>query len=84
MVEDQLRYAGMLETIRIRKAGYPNRRPYQEFCEYFMLIDPSKRVKGDYKKSCGNLMTSLSPKIATTQWTLGDTKGKLFWFASLF
>ncbi len=74
MVEDQLRYAGMLETIRIRKAGYPNRRPYQEFCEYFMLIDPSKRIKGDFKKSCAGLMTSLSAKIPSTQWTLGDTK----------
>ena len=74
MVEDQLRYAGMLETIRIRKAGYPNRRPYQAFCEYFMLIDPKYRIKGDFKKSCQQLMESLSAQIPATQWTLGDTK----------
>lgn len=74
MVEDQLRYAGMLETIRIRKAGYPNRRPYQEFCDYFMLIDPSKRVKGDFKKSTQQLLKSLAPRIPEGQWTSGDTK----------
>jgi hypothetical protein len=74
MVEDQLRYAGMLETIRIRKAGFPNRRPYQQFCEYFMLIDPTKRVKGDFKKSCGQLMESLHEQIKPGEWTLGDTK----------
>jgi myosin heavy subunit len=61
MVEDQLRYAGMLETIRIRKAGYPNRRPYQDFCEYFMLIDPSKKQKVKKgEKSCNKKTTCLS------------------------
>jgi hypothetical protein len=30
-MQDQLRYAGLLEVCRIRKLGYPVRRPFQEF-----------------------------------------------------
>jgi hypothetical protein len=39
-----------------------------------MLIDPTKRVKGDFKKSTQQLMESLKAKIPLNQWTLGDTK----------
>lgn len=31
VVLNQLRYSGMLETVKIRKAGYAVRRPFQDF-----------------------------------------------------
>ena len=36
---DQLRYAGLLEVCRIRKLGYPVRRPFNEFFRRFHCID---------------------------------------------
>lgn len=32
LVLNQLRYSGMLETVRIRRSGFPVRRPFQDFC----------------------------------------------------
>lgn len=49
MVLNQLLYAGVLETVRIRRQGYPFRETYLEFWRrahndgFVYLVDPSKR-----------------------------------------
>lgn len=35
LVLNQLRYSGMLETVKIRRTGFPVRRPFQDFCSRF-------------------------------------------------
>jgi myosin-9 len=34
----QLRYTGMLETVRIRRAGYPIRIQYQSFIDQYKIL----------------------------------------------
>lgn len=46
MVLDQLRYAGVIEAIRISRSAYPNRLPHLEFVQRFRLLAPSAAGSG--------------------------------------
>lgn len=70
----QLRYSGMMETIRIRRAGYPIRHTYREFVERYRYlirgIGPAHTVtdlKGVASKIC-------ETKLGQDDYQLGNSK----------
>ncbi|CAM4624535.1 unnamed protein product [Leuciscus chuanchicus] len=75
----QLRYSGMMETIRIRKAGYPIRHTFDEFLERYRVLlrssvcDPktesAKKCSGSI---CENVLTEDDWKIGKTKVFLKD------------
>lgn len=79
----QLRCAGMLESIRIRRAGYSVRRHFKEFFNHFRLLAPqlNARADSDYKELCRKLLTYLDEKLhrdgiefEKLSWQLGRSK----------
>ncbi|KAM7442344.1 Unconventional myosin-X [Porites harrisoni] len=47
VVLSQLRYSGMLETVRIRRAGFPVRRTYEDFLFRYKVLFRGKTLSGD-------------------------------------
>ncbi|XP_066519124.1 unconventional myosin-VIIb [Hoplias malabaricus] len=71
----QLRYSGMMETIRIRKAGYPIRHTFQEFLDRYRVLlnsticDPkSESAKACSESICENVFS------AEDDWKIGKSK----------
>jgi len=44
-VQRQLRYTGMLETVRIRQAGYNVRLTYDEFIQLYRILLPKGLIR---------------------------------------
>ncbi|XP_057671586.1 myosin-VIIa-like isoform X1 [Diorhabda carinulata] len=70
----QLRYSGMMETAKIRQAGYPIRYNYIEFVDRFRYL--GKNIKPSYKGDCKNSSASILKNVFkdNVQYQLGNTK----------
>ncbi|KAL7551539.1 hypothetical protein ACHAWF_014727, partial [Thalassiosira exigua] len=70
----QLRYSGMMETIRIRREGYALREEHESFHRRFhLLLSTEEAKKGD---GIGHLVNVLSKRLSLTdaEWQIGHTK----------
>ncbi|KAI5737109.1 hypothetical protein M8J76_010080 [Diaphorina citri] len=69
----QLRYSGMMETIRIRRAGYPIRHTFIEFVERYRFLIPG--VNPPHRTEC-RLATSriCQAVLGHSDYQLGHTK----------
>ncbi|XP_053732174.1 unconventional myosin-X [Synchiropus splendidus] len=70
VVLNQLRYSGMLETVKIRKAGFPVRRTFKDFYSRYKMILKNQKQTDDDKQSCSDLLLIHNKK----EWQLGKTK----------
>ncbi|ELR60057.1 Myosin-VIIa, partial [Bos mutus] len=70
----QLRYSGMMETIRIRRAGYPIRYSFVEFVERYRVLLPG--VKPAYKQVRRPRAERMAEAVLGTHddWQIGKTK----------
>uniref|UniRef100_A0A665WVU8 Unconventional myosin-X-like n=1 Tax=Echeneis naucrates TaxID=173247 RepID=A0A665WVU8_ECHNA len=71
VVLNQLRYSGMLETVKIRRAGFPVRRTFKDFYSRLMILK-SKIHSDNEKQNCAELL-ALHDKDKK-EWQLGKTK----------
>ncbi|XP_059199790.1 unconventional myosin-X [Centropristis striata] len=72
LVLNQLRYSGMLETVKIRRTGFPIRRPFQEFCSRYKVLMRGSMMADDPRGSCIQLLHLYDSSSA--EWQLGKTK----------
>ncbi|CAK0796130.1 unnamed protein product, partial [Prorocentrum cordatum] len=84
-VQRQLRCAGMLESIRIRRAGYSVRRPFKDFYNRFRLlcpgVTPASKANPDFKDLSQQLLSKLEARwakegqpMAEKSWQVGRSK----------
>ncbi|MGH0145839.1 UNVERIFIED_CONTAM: hypothetical protein FKN15_065786, partial [Acipenser sinensis] len=72
VVLNQLRYSGMLETVRIRRAGFPVRRSFLDFYTRYKVLMKNMTVPEDVKEKCRSLLHTYDSTSA--EWQLGKTK----------
>lgn len=80
----QLRCAGMLESIRIRRAGYAVRRPFKDFYTRFRVLAPLISASGadpDYRALSQRLVMEVEARLrkkgtnlAEKVWQMGNSK----------
>uniref|UniRef100_A0A8C1A6T0 Uncharacterized protein n=1 Tax=Cyprinus carpio carpio TaxID=630221 RepID=A0A8C1A6T0_CYPCA len=72
VVLNQLRYSGMLETVKIRRAGFSVRRTFQDFLSRYTMILRDKNHTADERKKCADLLMKYD--VTKKEWQLGKTK----------
>ncbi|XP_076764901.1 unconventional myosin-XV-like [Xylocopa sonorina] len=74
-VLEQLRYTGMLETIRIRKTGYPVRLLFGHFVDRYRYLVSTHLPRGAPNKELARIiLDKAAPKEAQSQYQLGLTR----------
>ncbi|XP_047230270.1 unconventional myosin-IXb isoform X4 [Girardinichthys multiradiatus] len=71
LVLQQLHYTGMLETVRIRRSGYPAKYTFQEFIEQFRVLLP-KNSSASEEDIAELLKTKMG--LNPTTYQIGKTK----------
>ncbi|XP_038844411.1 unconventional myosin-VIIa-like [Salvelinus namaycush] len=71
----QLRYSGMMETIRIRRAGYPIRYTFGEFVDRYRVLMPGVKPANrqeDLRGTCQKIVEAVLGR--DDDWEIGKTK----------
>ncbi|RMZ87622.1 hypothetical protein DV736_g5151, partial [Chaetothyriales sp. CBS 134916] len=74
----QIKYLGLQENVRIRRAGFAYRQPFDKFVERFALLSPRLSYAGEYTYT-GDVKTASEiifhdTSIPKEEWQMGVTK----------
>ena len=73
MVLNQLKYSGMMETVRIRRSGYPVRRLFTDFMFRYNVLGRTLALEGKGEiEACRLIMASQDS--SRKDWQIGKTK----------
>ena len=62
MITEQLRYAGVLEAVRVSRVGYPQRYSHEQFVHRYGILALSE-VKRNQSDSCNALVYSVAHSV---------------------
>ncbi|BGP14732.1 hypothetical protein JCM10213_004328 [Rhodosporidiobolus nylandii] len=74
----QIKYLGLQENIRVRRAGFAYRNTFEKMVERFYLLSPATSYAGDYiwqgdaRTGCEQILKDTG--IAREEWQMGVTK----------
>ncbi|KAL5535659.1 MYO1_1 [Sanghuangporus sanghuang] len=74
----QIKYLGLQENIRVRRAGFAYRNTFEKVIERFYLLSPATSYAGDYiwtrdaRSGCERILADTG--IAREEWQMGVTK----------
>ncbi|GAA5911187.1 hypothetical protein JCM6882_006601 [Rhodosporidiobolus microsporus] len=74
----QIKYLGLQENIRVRRAGFAYRNTFEKMVERFYLLSPATSYAGDYtwqgdaRSGCEQILKDTG--IAREEWQMGTTK----------
>ncbi|KAF4611758.1 hypothetical protein D9613_004241 [Agrocybe pediades] len=74
----QIKYLGLQENIRVRRAGFAYRNTFEKMVERFYLLSPNTSYAGEYtwtgdaKSGCRQILKDTG--IAPEEWQMGVTK----------
>ncbi|CAM4628890.1 unnamed protein product [Caretta caretta] len=72
VVLNQLRYSGMLETVKIRRAGFPIRRLFPDFLSRYKMLMKNLSVPENTKAVCARFLQTCDS--TRKEWQLGKNK----------
>lgn len=72
IVINQLRYSGMLETVRIRRLGFPVRRLFEDFLFRYRALTPGMDKSAPETEQASAVMDKIDP--TKKNWKVGHTK----------
>lgn len=74
----QIKYLGLQENVRIRRAGFASRQTYEKFVERFYLLSPKCSYAGEYTwtgdAKSGVRQILKDTNIPPEEWQMGTTK----------